>query len=427
MGDNSSMKHALFVAFHYPPEANSSGVLRTLKFSRYLSDFGWRVTVLTINIGAYEVIDETLVEQIPKNVRVVRTNYIDTKRHLSIAGIYPAILAVPDRWVGWLPWAVSAGKRILSEEKIDLIYSTSPLGTSHLISTKLSKFSGLPLVIDFRDPWYEDTREVGMPWVNYYFAPKLELKVIKQASKIVTSTKQLRDLLVDRYPLKAEENFTCILNGYDEEDFKDLPTVNNKSTDRLVFIHAGGINPEFRDPIPLFRVICELANTGDLELENICIRFLGPGDFAHSKIMKKAVKDLKLENVVEFLPRIPYQEALTELAKASVLLLLQASDDTTSLVPAKLYEYLRAQKPVLAIVYPGVTQDIINDSDGGWFVDPRDSGAMLKLFRKIYNHWLSETLDYKVASLDSLSKYNRKKLTGQLAKVLNSAVRESSA
>ena len=141
MINKPDMKHVLFVAFHYPPEANSSGVLRTLKFSRYLSNYGWRVTVLTINTGAYEVIDETLVEQIPDNVRVIRTNFIDTKRHLSIAGLYPAILAVPDRWVGWYPWAVKAGKQLLRDEKFDLIYSTSPLGTAHLISSKLSKFS----------------------------------------------------------------------------------------------------------------------------------------------------------------------------------------------------------------------------------------------------------------------------------------------
>ena len=81
MGNNTQIKHALFVAFHYPPEANSSGVLRTLKFTRYLPNFGWRVTVLTINPDAYEVTDATLIDQIPDSVRVVRTNYIDTKRH----------------------------------------------------------------------------------------------------------------------------------------------------------------------------------------------------------------------------------------------------------------------------------------------------------------------------------------------------------
>ena len=131
------MKHALVVAFHFPPEANSSGVLRTLKFTRYLPERGWRITVLTLRRDAYEVTDPSLEEQIPKSVKVVRTCYIDTKRHFSIWGRYPAILAVPDRWIGWMPWAIKAGKRILRDEQIDLIYSTSPLATAHLIGSRL--------------------------------------------------------------------------------------------------------------------------------------------------------------------------------------------------------------------------------------------------------------------------------------------------
>ncbi|MBE9527341.1 MAG: glycosyltransferase family 4 protein [Proteobacteria bacterium] len=420
--NNSSMKHALFVAFHYPPEANSSGVLRTLKFTRYLSEFGWRVTVLTVKPSAYEVVDTTLTAQIPNDVRVVHTKYIDTKKHLAIAGRYLSILAVPDRWIGWLPWAVKAGKRLLRDEKFDLIFSTSPLGTAHLISTQLSKYSGLPLVIDFRDPWYEEPAEEGMPWINHFFAPKLEARVIKQASNIVTSTQQLRNLLLDRYPQKAKKNITCVLNGYDEADFEELPDPKRSPNDPFVLVHAGGINPEFRDPIPLFKTIHGLAKEGKIKLEKILIRFIGPGDFANSPVMEKAVKDLNMENVVEFLPRVPYKQALTELANANILLLLQASEDTIGLVPAKLYEYLRSQKPVLALVYPGATQEIMEETNAGWSVDPRDTDAMAQSFLSMYKHWQAATLDKKAASLESLVKYKRRELTGQLAEILNSSV-----
>jgi glycosyltransferase involved in cell wall biosynthesis len=266
-----------------------------------------------------------------------------------------------------------------------------------------------------------------MPWINHFFAPKLEAKVINQAVKIVTSTNQLRDLLVERYPQKSKENFTSILNGYDEADFNDLPVPKSETSDRLVIVHAGGINPEFRDPIPLFKTVHDLATKGELDLDDICIRFLGPGNFAHSETMKKAVKELNLENVVEFLPRLPYQGALTELTNASVLLLLQASEDTTSLVPAKLYEYLRSQKPVLALVYPGATQEIINETSGGLSVDPRDTDAMTHTILGIYRHWSNKTLSTNVADLELLSKYNRTNLTSQLAGVFNIAVNEKNA
>src|ERR1700687_126639 len=83
------MKHALVVAYHYPPESSSSGVLRTLKYTRYLGRFGWRVTVLTLDREAYQVTDPKLEEQIPQTVRVVRTRYIEARRHLAIMGRYP--------------------------------------------------------------------------------------------------------------------------------------------------------------------------------------------------------------------------------------------------------------------------------------------------------------------------------------------------
>ena len=101
--------HALFVAFHYPPEAGSSGVLRTLKYTRYLREFGWRVSVLTVEPSAYAVRDESLCAQVPPDVRVVRTAYRNTKRDFSWRGVYPALLALPDVWIGWLPAAVRAG------------------------------------------------------------------------------------------------------------------------------------------------------------------------------------------------------------------------------------------------------------------------------------------------------------------------------
>src|SRR6266550_959743 len=104
------LKHALFVAFHYPPEASSSGVLRTLKYSRYLADYGWRVTIVAPQTGAYAVVDTHLERQIPDSVRVIRTPWLHTRKHLAIRGVYPALLALPDAWIAWMPWAIAAGR-----------------------------------------------------------------------------------------------------------------------------------------------------------------------------------------------------------------------------------------------------------------------------------------------------------------------------
>ena len=98
------------MAFHFPPDAGSTGFLRTLKFVRFLPESGWRSTVIAPREDAYWARDAAGLAQIPDNARVVRTPYLDVKRHLGIAGRYPGFLAVPDRWVGWLPWALAAGR-----------------------------------------------------------------------------------------------------------------------------------------------------------------------------------------------------------------------------------------------------------------------------------------------------------------------------
>src|SRR5713226_5295033 len=212
------MRHALFVAYHYPPESSSSGVLRTLKHTRYLGRFGWRVTVLTLNREAYQVTDPKLEEQIPGDVRVVRTRFIDVKRHLAIRGVYPSWLAIPDRWIGWWPWAVAAGHRVMKHDPVDVIYSTSPHATAHLIGLALSRRSRTPWVADFRDPWYEEPPEPGTSWIAQFAARRLERVVFRHADRILASTGRLRDMLAARYPWKPRERFTAIPNGYDEDD-----------------------------------------------------------------------------------------------------------------------------------------------------------------------------------------------------------------
>src|SRR5215470_15119189 len=216
------MRHALFVAYHYPPESSSSGVLRTLKYTRYLGGFGWRVTVLTLDRAAYEVTDPKLEEQIPKDVRVIRTPFIDVKRQLAIRGSYPSILAIPDRWSGWWPWAVAAGRRILQEGPVDMIYSTSPHATAHLVAWSLARRSGVRWVADFRDPWYEEPPEPGTTRLGQFAARRLERLVVRRADRIVASTGRLRDTLAARYPEKPITEFVSIPNGYDEADFSSI-------------------------------------------------------------------------------------------------------------------------------------------------------------------------------------------------------------
>jgi glycosyltransferase involved in cell wall biosynthesis len=416
------MKHALFVAFHYPPESSSSGVLRTLKHTRYLGGFGWRVTVLTLRREAYNVTDPSLEDQIPPEVRVFRTRFISVKRHLAIRGSYPSFLAIPDRWIGWWPWAVAAGRRLLNEDPVDLIYSTSPHATAHLIALELSRRSHIPWVADFRDPWYEEPPESGTTRLAHFAARKLEHVVVRHADRIVASTGRLRDALATRYPWKPRGQFVAIQNGYDEDDFARVVGVPGPSSDELLIVHAGNLSADFRDPRPLLKAVRQAAEAGLVELKRIRIRFLGGGAFGESLEMKRTIEEAGLTSRVEFLPRVAYGAALAALSEASVLLLLQASPDTVDLVPAKLFEYLRAGRPVLAMVPAGATADVMRDVGGGWVVDPADSTGLYDAIVAAYRAWAGGSLDALTAGQSALKKFSRERLAAELARQFNELV-----
>ncbi len=410
------MKHVLMIAFHYPPEASSSGVLRTLKYSTYLAEYDWQVTVLSIDKNAYTVVDEKLTQQIPDAVQVVRTPYLNSQQHFAIKGHYPSFLAIPDRWMGWQFWAVAQGKKIIPQKQIDLIYSTSPHATAHVIASKLQAWSQLPWVMDFRDPWYEESPELGTPWLVQCFAKYLEKKYIQQAKAVVSSTHDLQQLFIKRYPDLPQDKFISIMNGYDDADFQALPDMPWKKKSQLILLHAGSINTEFRDPRPLFKAVKQAIDRHRIGIEQIKVQFLGINQPA--KVFQQAVEQLSLETVVEFLPRVAYQQSLEYLLQADVLLLLQFSDDTQSLVPAKLYEYLRAKRPVWALIYPGAISDVMTQTQGGWWVNPDDSDALAQQLQTIIQSWQQQTLSQYTAN-QQLKNFDRRVLSKKLATVFD--------
>jgi glycosyltransferase involved in cell wall biosynthesis len=392
-----------------------------LKYTRYLAEFGWRVSVIAPDASAYDVCDPSLNEQIPPFTRVVSTRYVNTKRQLSLRGRYPALLALPDVWIGWLPWAVSAGRRLISEDPIDLVYSTSPHATAHLIARRLAAVSGKPWVTDFRDPWVEEPPEPGTPngpifrTVNRW----LERKVVQQCDAVIASTTHLRDLLRARYPEQPVAKIRAILNGYDEADFVVMEMGTAERSPRLRIVHAGSINAEFRDPRPLLEALSRLIRDGRLHSDECELRFVGGGPHADAAELKAAIRAAGLSASILFLPRVPYEQSLRELASADLLLLLQASDDTVGLVPAKLYEYLRTQKPTLALVRSGAVTEVMAQTGGGWAADPRDREALDAALVDIVSSWREGLLADHRASLGVLRRFDRRTLTGELAGVFD--------
>jgi glycosyltransferase involved in cell wall biosynthesis len=421
----STLRHAVFIAFHYPPEASSSGVLRTLKYTRYLPEHGWRVSVITPEASTHPVRDAKLESQISAETRVIRTRAVNTKRDLSVFGRYPALLALPDAWIGWMPFAIAAGRQLVRRDPVDLVYSTSPHATAHLIARRIASIARTPWVTDFRDPWIEDPPEPGAPngpifrTVNRW----LERRVVARSDIVITSTSHLRDVMRLRYPDEPSEKFRTILNGYDEEDFKDLRLTPSATGARLRIVHAGNINAQYRDPRPFFDALARAARDRRISSAELEIRFIGGGEYGDAPELRAAVASAGLTDSVVFLPRVPYEESLRELSEADLLLLLQASDDTVGLVPAKLYEYLRTGKPVLALVLPGAVTEVLARTGGGWCTDPGDSTSLDATLAQILQQWRDTRLATHAANMTELRRFERRVLTGELAGIFDTLCR----
>ena len=399
-------------------------MLRTLKFVRYLDGYGWRVTVITPRVNAFTVTDPGLEAQLPTSCRVIRTRFLNVKRHLAIGGIYPSILALPDTWIGWLPWGVAAGRRLHGVDPFDLVYSTSPHATAHLIAGRIAKRCRRPWITDFRDPWFEDPPEPGAPTGLLYQSMQrfLERRVIERCDAVVTSTTDLRDLLRKRYDSQPAGKIETILNGYDEADFADRPVPAHQRSACFVLLHAGNVNADFRDPRPLLEALRKCADAGTIDLARTRVRLLGGGPFADSRELRDAIDRLQLRDVVETIARVPYAQSLEQLAASDVLLLLQSSPDTVGLVPAKLYEYLRAQKPVLALVPAGATAEVLSITGGGWAISPQNSKALCEALAKAFRGWQDGTLADHRADMSVLRRFDRRELTRQLARLFDRLV-----
>lgn len=339
-------KRALMVAFHFPPQAGSSGILRTLNFVKNLPDHGWQPSVLTVQPHAYVEQRNDLVGSIPPHVQVKRAFALDAAKHLSIKGKYPGIFALPDRWSSWWFFAVVEGLREIRQHRPALIWSTYPISTAHLIGASLARLSGLPWVADFRDPMvshdYPSNRMQRRLW------QLLESYVLHQADACVFTTARAAATYMQRYPV-AKGRCHVIENGYDEDAFIGVQANRfGVEADKLLLLHSGLIYPADRNPSTFFAAIRALLDTGGLARDRLCIRFRAAH---HEDEVRAYAEQYGLLDIVELAAALPYQQAIAEMIGADLLLVFQGSHFNAQ-IPAKIYEYLRAGRPVFAVVDP---------------------------------------------------------------------------
>jgi glycosyltransferase involved in cell wall biosynthesis len=344
------MKRLLMVAFHFPPLAGSSGIQRTLRFVQHLPRHGWQPIVLSASPKAYERTSDDLMAEIPPGTVVERAWALDTSRHLSFRGRYIGALARPDRWISWRLAAVRAGMRLIREHRPDAIWSTYPIATAHLIARDLQQRSGLPWIADFRDPMaQEGFPEDPQTWDAF---KAIEQMALEQARFSTFTTPGAVRFYRDRYPALAAR-LRMLENGYDEEAFAAAARRAPAPPERpagapKVLLHSGIVYPSERDPTQLMAALRLLHDAGAIRPGTLVVRFRAA---VHDDLLLDLARRHGVEPYIELAPAVPYAEALAEMMQVDALLVLQASNCNEQ-VPAKLYEYLRAGRPILCLSDP---------------------------------------------------------------------------
>lgn len=339
------MKRVLMIAYHYPPLAGSSGIQRTLRFSQDLPAFDWKPSVLSAHQRAYENTSDDLIQEIPVDLEVSRAFALDARRHLSILNRYPAMIARPDRWLSWLLGALPMGLRLIRRQRPDVIWSTYPIPTAHLIGYWLSRLTGVPWIADFRDPMAHDGYPADPATWNSYL--KIEHKVFECAARMVFTTPGSANFYRNRYPAQASR-IHVIENGYDESSFPTIeplaaqPTLN---LGKITLLHSGIVYPEWRNPRELFVAVRQLIDKKLVDPASFILRFRAP---EHTNYLANLADACRVDQVVQILPPIGYKNAVAEMCAADGLLVLQSADCNDQ-IPAKVYEYIRARKPIFGL------------------------------------------------------------------------------
>ena len=336
------------IAYHFPPLSGSSGIQRTLRFVQHLPALGWQPLVLGANARAFVNTSDDLMAEVPAGTVVRRAFALDTARHLQLGGRYPGWMARPDRWISWRFDGVRQGLKMIGEFKPGVIWSTYPIATAHVIASILHRKTGLPWVADFRDPMAQDEYPADPRTRQMY--REIEADAARHARFCVFTTPGAARVYRQRYP-SAAERMVVLENGYDEESFSGLapPSAAPATAGRpLVMLHSGIVYPWERDPTQLFVALGRLKIAGALRPSDLQIRFRAS---VHDDLLRNLAATHGALDFIELAPAIPYKNALAEMMAVDALLVMQASNCNEQ-IPAKIYEYLRAGKPILGLTDP---------------------------------------------------------------------------
>ena len=421
-GINRQMrKKILAIAYHYPPIHRSSGVHRTVNFVRSLPDYGWDPSVLTVHPRAYDEADTGITGDNQPPAPVHRAFALDTRRHLSIKGRYAKFMSIPDRWISWWLGAIPSGLSMIRRNRPDIIWSTYPIATTHLIALTLHKLTGIPWIADFRDPMTDEDYPTD-PTVRKVFQ-WIERKAVQHCSRAIFTTTDTLELYTRRFPEINRSKYAVISNGYDEASFAEAEKSLQKRPrpkppeGQMVFVHSGILYRSERNPEPFFNALAELHKEQFISPDTlkIILRASGDEDYYHNRL-----KQLGLEGIVFLETPVPYAEALREILSVDGLLLFQAANCNHQ-IPAKAYEYIRSARPVLTLTDHGGNTAALMKEAGYDTIADIESKENIKNTLITFINGIRQS-DLKIPGAETIACYSRKQKTGDLAAILDAVV-----
>ncbi len=425
-------KRILLISYYWPP-AGGGGVQRWLKMSKYLPEMGYDLTVYTTSNGEAPVVDESLVNEVHPDIKVIQTpiwepyslykkltgrkksekvysGFITDKKESwtqKLSVFIRGNFFIPDARKFWIRPSITFLKKYLKTNQVDVIISTGPPHSMHLIALGVTKEINIPWIADFRDPWtnidfYDQLRLTD--WADRKHK-KLEQKVLANATKVVTVSHSWAN---DFKRLSNREDILVIPNGFDHTDFEGDKV---KLSPTFTLCHIGSMNKD-RDPKALWGVLKKLVDAK--RLESLEIRLIGQVD--HSIFHSIEVNGLT--PYLKHIPFMPHDLVITEIRKASVLLLpINDTPNSAGVIPGKLFEYMGANRPILGIgPIDGDSAKILAETHAGVMIDYNDTDSIETEILRLSQDFNSGDLDIDSRGVEV---YWRKSLAERYGELFN--------
>jgi len=428
------LKKVLIITYYWPP-AGGSAVYRWLKFTKYLREFGWEPVIYTAENGEYAELDSGNEKDIPAGITILRqpiwepynlykrfigqkktekvnVGFLTEKKKPALAERVSVWIRgnffIPDARCFWVTPSVKYLSAWLANNPIDVIISSGPPHSMHLIAMQLKKRFNIPWIADFRDPWTKIDFYNELHLTRYADAKhhRLEKQVISTADQVITVGKQL----AKEFETLGAKKAIVITNGYDTAD--KVEGVVEPDADFSI-AHFGTVN-KARNPELLWQVLSELVKENAEFGSHLRLKFVGRID----QTVFASIHQYELEGYLTKIDFLPHKEVLRMQRQARVLLLLiNQTHNAQGILTGKIFEYLAAERPVLAIgPANGDVADVLTQSQAGKIIDFTDKKGLKEALLNMHADFKNNRL---FVNSGEISGYSRYELTRKLTEVMD--------